>query len=117
MPPERPRGTARASPLGRAGQPAEVAPAYVFFASQESSYITAEMLAVTGGSPSPDRGTSRSDSRERRPGVARSHRSWRTVRSQGAAPRRPARLNAHEPPSPFREPDWRSQARRCASCD
>jgi NAD(P)-dependent dehydrogenase (short-subunit alcohol dehydrogenase family) len=35
----------------RAGQPAEVAPAYVFFASQESSYITAEMLAVTGGQP------------------------------------------------------------------
>lgn len=38
-------------PLGRAGQPAEVAPAYVFFASQESSYITAEMLGVTGGKP------------------------------------------------------------------
>jgi NAD(P)-dependent dehydrogenase (short-subunit alcohol dehydrogenase family) len=37
------------SPLGRAGQPAEVAPAYVFFASGESSYITAEVLAVTGG--------------------------------------------------------------------
>ena len=39
------------SPLGRAGQPAEVAPAYVFFASGESSYITAEILAVTGGQP------------------------------------------------------------------
>ena len=39
------------SPLGRAGQPAEVAPAYVFFASGESSYITAEVLAVTGGQP------------------------------------------------------------------
>ena len=38
-------------PLGRAGQPAEVAPAYVFFASQESSYITAEVLGVTGGKP------------------------------------------------------------------
>ncbi|WP_111768225.1 SDR family oxidoreductase [Nakamurella deserti] len=38
-------------PLGRAGQPAELAPAYVFFASQESSYITAEMLGVTGGKP------------------------------------------------------------------
>jgi NAD(P)-dependent dehydrogenase (short-subunit alcohol dehydrogenase family) len=37
------------TPLGRAGQPAEVAPAYVFFASQESSYITAEVLGVTGG--------------------------------------------------------------------
>lgn len=35
--------------FGRPGQPAEVAPAYVFFASQESSYITAEVLGVTGG--------------------------------------------------------------------
>lgn len=35
--------------FGRAGQPAEVAPAYVFFASQESSFITAETLGVTGG--------------------------------------------------------------------
>ena len=39
------------TPLGRAGQPAEVAPAYVFFASGESSYITAEVLGVTGGKP------------------------------------------------------------------
>jgi NAD(P)-dependent dehydrogenase (short-subunit alcohol dehydrogenase family) len=39
------------TPLGRAGQPAEVAPAYVFFASGESSYITAETLGVTGGQP------------------------------------------------------------------
>ena len=39
------------TPLGRAGQPAEVAPAYVFFASGESSYITAEVLGVTGGNP------------------------------------------------------------------
>lgn len=39
------------APLGRAGQPAELAPAYVFFASQESSYVTAETLAVTGGTP------------------------------------------------------------------
>jgi NAD(P)-dependent dehydrogenase (short-subunit alcohol dehydrogenase family) len=37
------------TPLGRAGQPAELAPAFVFFASQESSYITGEVLAVTGG--------------------------------------------------------------------
>jgi len=38
-------------PLGRAGQPAELAPAYVFFASQESSYVTGETLGVTGGKP------------------------------------------------------------------
>jgi NAD(P)-dependent dehydrogenase (short-subunit alcohol dehydrogenase family) len=51
MPPERAEGHGESAPLGRAGQPAEVAPAYVFFASQESSYITGEMLAVTGGTP------------------------------------------------------------------
>lgn len=38
-------------PLGRPGQPAELAPAYVFLASQESSYITGETIAVTGGAP------------------------------------------------------------------
>ena len=41
----------KSTPLGRAGQPSEVAPAYVFFASGESSYITAEALGVTGGLP------------------------------------------------------------------
>jgi NAD(P)-dependent dehydrogenase (short-subunit alcohol dehydrogenase family) len=35
--------------FGRPGQPAEVAPAYVFLASQESSFITAEVIGVTGG--------------------------------------------------------------------
>ena len=39
------------SPLGRAAQPAELAPFYVFLASQESSYMTGEVLGVTGGSP------------------------------------------------------------------
>lgn len=33
----------------RPGQPAELAPAYVFLASQESSYITGEVIGVTGG--------------------------------------------------------------------
>lgn len=37
------------APIGRAGQPAELAPAYVFLASQESSYITGEIIGVTGG--------------------------------------------------------------------
>lgn len=37
------------TPLGRAGQPAELASTYVFLASQESSYITGEIIAVTGG--------------------------------------------------------------------
>jgi NAD(P)-dependent dehydrogenase (short-subunit alcohol dehydrogenase family) len=39
------------TPLGRAGQPAELAPAYVFLASQESSYITGAVVPVTGGNP------------------------------------------------------------------
>ncbi len=39
------------TPLGRAGQPAELAPIYVFLASQESSYITGEVVGVTGGRP------------------------------------------------------------------
>jgi NAD(P)-dependent dehydrogenase (short-subunit alcohol dehydrogenase family) len=39
------------TPLGRAGQPVELAPVYVLFASQESSYITGEVLGVTGGKP------------------------------------------------------------------
>lgn len=37
------------APMGRAGQPAELAPAYVFLASQESSYTTGEIIGVTGG--------------------------------------------------------------------
>jgi NAD(P)-dependent dehydrogenase (short-subunit alcohol dehydrogenase family) len=36
-------------PLGRPGQPTEVAPAYVFLASQESSFITCEVISITGG--------------------------------------------------------------------
>ncbi|MEV8144965.1 SDR family oxidoreductase [Specibacter sp. NPDC078709] len=41
------------TPLGRAGQPTELAPAYVFLASPESSYVTGETLNVNGGTPSP----------------------------------------------------------------
>jgi len=37
------------SPLGRPGQPAEIAPVYVLLASQEASYITGEIYGVTGG--------------------------------------------------------------------
>jgi NAD(P)-dependent dehydrogenase (short-subunit alcohol dehydrogenase family) len=51
VPTQKAQSHGESTPLGRAGQPAEVAPAYVFFASKESSYITAEMLAVTGGQP------------------------------------------------------------------
>lgn len=38
-------------PLGRPGQPAEVAPAYVLLASDEASYISGATIAVTGGKP------------------------------------------------------------------
>jgi NAD(P)-dependent dehydrogenase (short-subunit alcohol dehydrogenase family) len=37
------------TPMGRAGQPSEVAPAYVFLASEDSSYITGQFLHVNGG--------------------------------------------------------------------
>jgi NAD(P)-dependent dehydrogenase (short-subunit alcohol dehydrogenase family) len=51
MPDEKAQSHGESTPLGRAGQPAEVAPTYVFFASQESSYVTAQSLGVTGGQP------------------------------------------------------------------
>ena len=41
------------TPLGRAGQPTELAPAYVFLASSESSYVIGETLNVNGGTPAP----------------------------------------------------------------
>ncbi|WP_172253966.1 SDR family oxidoreductase [Saccharibacillus deserti] len=41
------------TPLGRPGQPVEMAPAYVFLASQESSYVTGETLNANGGMVSP----------------------------------------------------------------
>ncbi len=41
------------TPIGRAGQPAEIAPAYVYLASAESGYVTGETLNVNGGMPTP----------------------------------------------------------------
>jgi NAD(P)-dependent dehydrogenase (short-subunit alcohol dehydrogenase family) len=41
------------TPLGRAGMPVELAPAYVFLASPESSYVVGETLNVNGGLDSP----------------------------------------------------------------
>ena len=37
-------------PLGRAGQPEEVAPTFVFLASDDSSYMTGQVLHPNGGS-------------------------------------------------------------------
>lgn len=53
QPPEKLAHFGDETPYGRPGRPAEVAPAYVFFASQDSSYITAEVLGVTGGNHLP----------------------------------------------------------------
>jgi NAD(P)-dependent dehydrogenase (short-subunit alcohol dehydrogenase family) len=53
MPAEQVGSFGAETPIGRAGQPAELAPAYVFLASQESSYITGERIGVTGGMPMP----------------------------------------------------------------
>jgi NAD(P)-dependent dehydrogenase (short-subunit alcohol dehydrogenase family) len=39
------------TPMERAGQPGEVAPAYVFLASDEASYVSGARIAVTGGVP------------------------------------------------------------------
>jgi NAD(P)-dependent dehydrogenase (short-subunit alcohol dehydrogenase family) len=41
------------TPLSRPAQPAELAPAYVFLASAESSYVLGETLNVNGGNPTP----------------------------------------------------------------
>jgi NAD(P)-dependent dehydrogenase (short-subunit alcohol dehydrogenase family) len=53
MPKEKVKQFGKNTPMGRAGQPAELAPAFVFLASQDSSYITGEVLGVTGGRPLP----------------------------------------------------------------
>ena len=39
------------TPLGRAGQPAELAGAYVYLASEAASYVSGAVLPVTGGKP------------------------------------------------------------------
>ncbi|APY89596.1 KR domain-containing protein [Streptomyces alfalfae] len=41
------------APMGRPAQPAEMAPAYVFLASEHASFITAEIVNATGGTPLP----------------------------------------------------------------
>lgn len=51
MPAEKVKEFGADSPLKRAGQPAELAPAYVLLASQESSYMTGSTVQVTGGYP------------------------------------------------------------------
>jgi NAD(P)-dependent dehydrogenase (short-subunit alcohol dehydrogenase family) len=51
MPPEKVESFGEQVPMGRAGQPAELAPVYVLLASDEASYISGARVAVTGGKP------------------------------------------------------------------
>jgi NAD(P)-dependent dehydrogenase (short-subunit alcohol dehydrogenase family) len=51
MPPEKVEQFGDDTPLGRAGQPAELAPVYVLLASDEASYVSGARVAVTGGRP------------------------------------------------------------------
>jgi NAD(P)-dependent dehydrogenase (short-subunit alcohol dehydrogenase family) len=51
MPDEEVQNFGGNTPLGRPGQPVEVAPIYVLLASDEASYITGQRYGVTGGKP------------------------------------------------------------------
>jgi hypothetical protein len=51
MPPEKVEHFGENVPLKRPGQPREVAPVYVFLASDDASYVTGALYAVTGGTP------------------------------------------------------------------
>jgi NAD(P)-dependent dehydrogenase (short-subunit alcohol dehydrogenase family) len=51
MPNERVESFGENTPLGRAGQPKELAPVYVLLASDDGSYISGARVAVTGGKP------------------------------------------------------------------
>lgn len=51
MPPEQVESFGSEVPLGRPGQPAELAPVYVMLASDEAGYVSGARIAVTGGQP------------------------------------------------------------------
>jgi NAD(P)-dependent dehydrogenase (short-subunit alcohol dehydrogenase family) len=51
MPEDKVESFGQQVPLGRAGQPAELAPVYVLLASDEASYVSGARVAVTGGKP------------------------------------------------------------------
>ena len=51
MPEDKVESFGQQVPLGRAAQPAELAPVYVLLASDEASYVSGARVAVTGGNP------------------------------------------------------------------
>jgi NAD(P)-dependent dehydrogenase (short-subunit alcohol dehydrogenase family) len=51
MPPGQVEKFGQQTPMKRPGQPAEVAPVFVFLASQDASYVTGALYPVTGGTP------------------------------------------------------------------
>jgi NAD(P)-dependent dehydrogenase (short-subunit alcohol dehydrogenase family) len=51
MPAEQHQEFGSDGPMGRPAQPAELAPAFVFLASSDSSFIAGEVIGVTGGKP------------------------------------------------------------------
>ncbi|BBZ14518.1 glucose 1-dehydrogenase [Mycobacterium branderi] len=51
MPAEKVKSFGENVPLGRAGQPAELASVYVLLASDDASYVSGARVAVTGGRP------------------------------------------------------------------
>jgi NAD(P)-dependent dehydrogenase (short-subunit alcohol dehydrogenase family) len=51
MPEEKVKSFGQDTPIGRAGQPKELAPIYVLLASDEASYMTGCVYPVTGGEP------------------------------------------------------------------
>jgi NAD(P)-dependent dehydrogenase (short-subunit alcohol dehydrogenase family) len=53
MPAEQVKTFGQDTPIGRPAQPAELAPVYVFLASDDARFITGEVIGVTGGKPLP----------------------------------------------------------------
>jgi NAD(P)-dependent dehydrogenase (short-subunit alcohol dehydrogenase family) len=51
MPEDKVESFGQQVPMGRPGQPAELAPVYVLLASDEASYVSGSRVAVTGGKP------------------------------------------------------------------
>jgi NAD(P)-dependent dehydrogenase (short-subunit alcohol dehydrogenase family) len=51
FPPDQVKSFGKDTPLGRPGQPNEVAPCHLFLACDDSSYMTGQMLHPNGGEP------------------------------------------------------------------